>query len=113
MDDFVDVLKEPKIYDGESQMHIAFAATVTENGRNEGLDSIRILPRGWPWVDAMNKGVSLVLEGKQDASDNDLKDMVYKTYRFSGAYGVDPSLNKWSGYLDKLQDPQPVEPSKG
>jgi hypothetical protein len=50
----------------------------------------------------MNKDLRLVLDGKQTASDDDLKSMVYRTYRFSGNCGGVACSNNWSRWLDKL-----------
>jgi hypothetical protein len=116
LDDLVDVLTEPEVYDGESQIHIAFTATIIWIERDELFEQlywIRILPCGWRWEAGMNKDLRLVLDGKQTASDDDLKNMVYRTYRFSGNCGAVPSPNNWPRWLDKMQDPEPTGPSKG
>jgi hypothetical protein len=112
LEDCGDVLKEPKVYDGESPMHIAFTATVIRISRFE-VDEFKVLPCGWPWEAAIQKSIGLVLNGQECGWHNDIRDMVYRTCRFSETLGLKASLNGWSGNFDRLHDPEPVEPRQG
>jgi len=100
---------------------IAFTATVvrTEHEYTEygcgGMpgNPMAVLPCGWPWDSAMYHHPYLLLNGKKDAEDKDLKDLVYQTYRFSEGLSNPAYKEKWAVRLYDLKDPEPVEPSKG
>jgi hypothetical protein len=112
LEDFEGLLGGTRSVGGRSPMHIAFTATVIRISRFE-VDEFKVLPCGWPWEAAIQKSIGLVLNGQECGWHDDLRDMVYRTYRFSGTLRVKASSNGWSGNFDRLHDPEPVEPRQG
>ena len=115
--DFNEVLESEPDY----PLVIAFTATVvrtvheyTEYGYGgTPTNPMEVLPCGWPWESAMYHHPYLLLNGKKDAEDKDLRNLVYQTYRFSGGIDNPAYKEKWAGWLYDLKNPEPVIPSKG
>jgi hypothetical protein len=61
----------------------------------------------------MKDEMDLHFSGKRFTEPEDLKNLVYRSYHFSGPFSSKSFKGEWKLCLDDLRDPKPVEPSKG
>ena len=118
LSNFAHLLHEDRFVDMDSPMHIAFTAAVVCTdplfvgvGESDGGDSMQILPCGWAGGDVISRDL---YGGNRSLETSQLKEMVYKTYVFSGTFGAEAlGKEEWKGSLDQVVDPVPVEPRRG